>query len=64
LIDNEWFLEDDMADKGKNKSVPDSKTNKKKPVAPEVRSRRIQQIMFGALAVIIVFTMVVSLFMH
>jgi hypothetical protein len=41
--------------------VNNTKDVKKKPVSPEQRSRRMQQIMFGALAVIMIFSMVVSL---
>jgi hypothetical protein len=64
LIETEWILEDEMADKGKNKSVPEGKANKKKGLSPEQRSRRIQQVLFGALAIIMVFTMIVSLIVH
>jgi hypothetical protein len=46
-----------MPDKGTS-SKP---TRKRSSISPELRSRRIQQILFGALAVIIIFSMVLSL---
>ncbi len=45
-----------MADKGSSKPV-----KKKTSLTPEQRSRRMQQILFGALAVIMIFSMVISL---
>ncbi len=45
-----------MADKSSSKEPL-----KKKPLTPEQRSRRMQQIMFGVLAAIMIFSMVISL---
>jgi hypothetical protein len=41
--------------------VNNTKDVKKKTVSPEQRSRRMQQIMFGGLAIIMIFSMVISL---
>jgi hypothetical protein len=43
-----------MSDKVSSKDV-------KKKISPEQRSRRWQQVMFGLLAVIMIFSMVISL---
>jgi hypothetical protein len=43
---------------GKDSSKP---VKKKNSLTPEQKSRRTQQILFGALAVIMIFSMVVSL---
>ncbi len=46
-----------MADKNSSSKAP----IKKKPLTPEQRSRRMQQIMFGTLAVIMILSMVIAL---